>query len=542
MANQLLDGLIKTLNKGADIMTHEEYLKGIEEMLEYRINTAESLIIGSFFKNPELYSDYKIKEELLGKDGFFYYKIGEKMYIDGNNVFNDTSVCLLLDKSPTLKEGWDKRGGWSTIREIMSKSEPKNIESYIDDFNKYQYVKFLHNKGFSIDFDKIDKMSAKQAVSWYEYMIANDDIQIDNDVEFEPLYMTKNEIEDLKNGALQGIQYGAWDYSPDENEKHIYAKPHRKPNKDGSNKIYTYHGGCLPLLNNITLGLERANLTMIGSYINKGKSSLMFGNFVIAVVEHGYKTLYISNEQDALNFKILLTVYVATKYYNYYGLTRRKIKAGTFSDEDEKYMYLVQDFIKKFYYDTGLLQFCKIYDYNMDKVCRATKRFAKRGGNILFYDVLKAEDNEKATSELISNSKVLFQLVSKLNLAGVVTMQLQMGLENKQRFLDMGCLSFSKHVLEVFSAAIFFRDLWEDEIDTESKFYCKPYKWIKDENTGKYDGKKELELNSDKKYSVAFVVKSRADEVGQTILLEKNLSYNQWDEFGYCKISTQNKN
>ena len=522
-------------------MTHEEYLKSIDNKLKNKLDVSESLLIGGFWKSPELYSEHTLNHKQLSEDGCFYYQIGAKMYADGNNVFNDASVSILLEKHPILLEGWNNRGGWNTIKSIMSISEPKNIESYIDDFNKYQYLKFLHSKGFCIDLDKMDKMSAKQTMAYYEYLIANDEINVDNDVEFEPLYMTKDEIEDLKNGALIGIQYGAWDYNPEENEKHIYAKPHRKPNKDNTTKIYTYHGGCLPILNNMTLGLERRNLTMIASYINKGKSSLMFGNFVISVVEHGHKSLLISNEQDALNFKILLTVYVATKYYNYYGLTRRKIKSGSFSEEDEFYMNLAQDFIKKFYYDTGLIQFCKTFDYSTEKVVREIKKFQKRGGEVFFYDVLKAEDNEKATAELISTSKDLFQVASKTGLAGVCTMQLQMGLEDKLRFLTMGALSFSKHVLEVFSCAIFFRDLWADEIDSESKFYCKPHKWIKDENTGKYIGKKEIPFDSEKKYSVAFVVKSRADDLGNPILLKKNLAYNQWEEEGYVEISTQNK-
>ena len=522
-------------------MTHEEYLKSIEDKLKSKLDVTESLLIGSFWKNPELYSEHTLNHKQLSEDGCFYYQIGAKMYADGNNVFNDASVSILLEKHPILLEGWNNRGGWNTIKSIMSISEPKNIESYIDDFNKYQYLKFLHSKGFCIDLDKMDKMSAKQTMAYYEYLIANDEIQVDSDVEFEPLYMTKEEIQDLKDGVLQGVQYGYWDYKPEENEKHIYAKPHRKPNKDGTTKIYSYHGGCLPLLNNATLGLERKNLTMIASYINKGKSSIAFGNFVIPVIERGHKTLIISNEQDALSFKILMTVYVATKYYNYYGLTRRKIKSGSFSEEDEFYMNLVQDFIKKFYYDTGLIQFCKIYDYSMEKVSRAIKRFAKTGGEVFLYDVLKSADNEKAVSELIENSKVLFQLASKNNLAGIVTMQLQMGLENKQRYLDMSCLSFSKHTLEVFSSAIFFRDLWGDEIDTESKFYCKPYRWIKDEDTGKYLGKKEVPLDPDKKYSVVFIVKTRADEIGNPLLLKKNLAYNQWEEECYCEISTQNK-
>ena len=101
------------------------------------------------------------------------------MYADGNNVFNDASVSILLEKHPILLEGWNNRGGWNTIKSIMSISEPKNIESYIDDFNKYQYLKFLHSKGFCIDLDKMDKMSAKQTMAYYEYLIANDEINVD---------------------------------------------------------------------------------------------------------------------------------------------------------------------------------------------------------------------------------------------------------------------------------------------------------------------------------------------------------------------------
>ena len=105
------------------------------------------------------------------------------------------------------------------------------------------------------------------------------------------------------------------------------------------------------------------------------------------------------------------------------------------------------------------------------------KRFSKIGGEVLVYDTMKADtsENDSTWLALLNDSKELFQIVSKNNLAGVVTFQLALSTKNKVRILDEGVLSNGKQVAEVFSEMIGFRDIWSDEFSGEDSD-IKPYK------------------------------------------------------------------
>ena len=98
----------------------------------------------------------------------------------------------------------------------------------------------------------------------------------------------------------------------------------------------------------------------------------------------------------------------------------------------------------------------------------------KLNGKAIAECVLQTAD-ERNRNGRYYDSKELFQIVSKNNLAGVVTFQLALSTKNKVRILDEGVLSNGKQVAEVFSEMIGFRDIWSDEFSGEDSD-IKPYK------------------------------------------------------------------
>ncbi len=57
------------------------------------------------------------------------------------------------------------------------------------------------------------------------------------------------------------------------------------------------------------------------------------------------------------------------------------------------------------------------------------------------------------------------------------------------------------------------------------------------DDSGKYTKTcKQLELDPDKKYVIAFLDKTRNDADKQTILYEFNGRYNTWKEIGFCTV------
>lgn len=481
------------------------------EKIKDKIAIHEGSLIGCLYKQPELLSEYDIQKDKLSEDGLFYLTLAERMYTQGNEVFNEISIYGSIGENKDLMEWFNVRGGWATLKEMMSAVSVKNMDAYYDNFNKWHYIKFLYEKGFNVEkeFNKLEEMTSEQVYDYYEYILNSSNISTISGLEFEGLDFTDDDLDELEKGLNVGLQYGK----------------------------------ASPILNYSTMGLPKRELSMVGSFINEGKSSFTFENIVIPIANNGHKCLVISNEQSAISFKYLLQVHVLTTIFDYWKLTRKKIKAGKYTSEDKEMLNKARKYIKETYTDTGLITFLKVYDYSMNVVTKAIKRHAKMGGELVLYDVLKAEDsNESTVGQLIESSKEIFQLCSKLNLAGLCTMQLRMELKNKIRFLDLGCLANAKHATECMSEVIFFRELWDDEIDTESKSYCKPFKYMIDRSTGKRTGvREEVTLNTNKKYSVMTLCKSRNDETNLCVLYEKDLAWNKWNEVGYCVIGSKNR-
>jgi prolyl oligopeptidase PreP (S9A serine peptidase family) len=155
---------------------------------------------------------------------------------------------------------------------------------------------------------------------------------------------------------------------------------------------------------------------------------------------------------------------------------------------------------------------------------------------------MKSDDSldEKMFLQLLVNSRKVFQLASKENVAIIPTYQLALYTVN-QRYLDASCLANGKQIKEVFSEMIYMRQLWTDEY-TNEKYDCKAYQMQKNES-GKYTKiKKLITLDKDKKYIVVFLDKTRNDEDKQQVLYEVNGRFNNWKEIGYCNISNPHSN
>ena len=112
----------------------------------------------------------------------------------------------------------------------------------------------------------------------------------------------------------------------------------------------------------------------------------------------------------------------------------------------------------------------------MGKAKKIIRKLSKLGYQAAIYDTLKVEDSfDRSTWEqLLIQSRQLFQLASKENIALVTTFQLALSTLNK-RWLDAGCLSNGKQVKEVYSEMIYLRQIWDDEY-TGEKHDCKAYR------------------------------------------------------------------
>lgn len=479
------------------------------DKLQSLISTSEGKLCGAILQKPTLLLDYTINKNYLGDAALLFVTLAEKLLSRGVEVIDEISIETEVENIGGIIEGKYKRcGGYQTVRELMSVVDASNIEFILDEWNKYQIVKKFNQAGiFDIEknWDKVVGMSAEQISDYIEYQINHIDIDVCSDIVFETLSFTDKELQDIQEGINQGIPYN----------KHS------------------------PYLNYLTNGIAKSNVYLFGGYTNSGKSSFIFENMICDIVEQKKKCCVISNEQKSDAFKVLLLVHVLTQRLNYKKLDRKKIKAGKYTSEDLLMINEARKIIREEY--DPYLQFVKLFDYNTASVNKIVKKLSKVGFECFFYDTFKVSEggDGQTWEKLLKDSKDLFQIASKNDVALILSVQLALHSKNKTRWLDEGVLSNGKQIAETVETGVYMRDIWNDEWKGET-YDIRPYVLKKDSN-GRYTNEREdVELDRNKKYKLMFLSKCRSDENGQVLVYEFDGRYNRWKEIARCTPHTKN--
>ena len=493
------------------IKTEEDYV----EDLKRNIKTSEGRVSGLFLRHPELIMDYDINRNLFSVDTRFYIGLIYNCLEKGIYVLDEVTVTEYCESVEFLKEKFNSLGGYNTIRNLMLMAQKENADAIIDEFIKWKMVENLYNKGYirlEMLWATLVKAKATQVQDILEHGFADIEIKGVGELERESLDLTDQEMQELKDGMMMGIQFGKYSH----------------------------------ILNYLTMGLPQGELTLCASYTNGGKSSFMTANIVIPIAEQGTKLTIIANEQKSLVYKLMLMTYVLNERLKYFKVPRKKLKSGQWSLEDEAKIEEARKIIAEEY--APYISFWKVYDYDMKKVSTIAKKEAKLGCKVLVYDTFKySGEYESAWMSLLNDSKELLQICSKNDLAGVVTCQLALATKNKKRIIDETILSNGKQISEVFAEMVGWRDVWFDEY-AEGDNDIKPYTIDRD-SEGKYVKVKDengsivykttpivIRPNKDKMYKIFFHFKTRSDTVGTQILYEFVGYKNQWRELGYCNV------
>ena len=277
---------------------------------------------------------------------------------------------------------------------------------------------------------------------------------------------------------------------------------------------------------------------MLAGFSGTGKSSFVFENIILPITQNEIKCAVISNEMRIEAFQHLLLMHILTHELGYQGLTRKNLKSGELTEEQVEMLHRAKKISAEKY--PGI-KFAKLFDNDVRKVNKITRRLAKEGYQVIFYDTMKSEDtvNEAMWQQLLVQSRKLFQLASKENVCLIASYQLALHTLNK-RFLDASCLSNAKQIKEVFSEMVYLRHLWDDEY-TGEPHDVKPYFTRQDESGKSERIHEQIVLDPEKQYVIAFLDKTRNDRIGRTLLYEFDGDYNIWKELGYCTVRQQDR-
>lgn len=470
----------------------------------------EARFVFCLYKNPlELYDEYKIDEakDLLTADGKFYYRLGEILKDKGLRVLDALSIETYLEDFPMIKQEYDNKGGYNSIKDFLEDIQEENIEGYYKELCKSNTLIRLREKGFLVDEKVANLQTEDDILNYYEAVLNTVSLNVTHSLNLEKLDFTEQEIIDKKKGLALGYQF---------NES-------------------------TPLLNSFCGGIPKSGMTVFGSYSNGGKTSFIFNSIIMPLVKNGIKVALISNEQNVDVFKDLIMMYVLTHELNCYTITRNKLKTLKLTDEEEETFKEARKIISEKY--SNNISFQRIFNYDALSIKKIIKKLAKQGFGVFIYDTLKVSDNVKdnAWLDLLQSSKTLFQIASKENVSIICSLQLSLSTKNHVRYLDDSCFSNSKQIIEVLEEAFLWRDLFSDEYTGEPND-CRPYNYKKVD--GKYVKEREqitISKDDGKKYKIFFHSKSRGGDNGQTVLMEFVPAWNVWKEIGYCTVSDINK-
>ena len=489
-------------------MDLQETLKEINQGRE----KAAAAFVFSLWKNPELYDTYKVdKDTLQRKDAWFYWQLGNAMHRNGIEHFDSISIETFLSGQEKAQKLYEKYGGHQTVKELMSLVTDANAESYYDMIIRMNSLQTLAKKTDELfsDVHRFDWSTPDDIYNTWE--------TINNTVALNTSYGEKIENLTIDDKFLDKL-------------------------KEGEDVGYNYGKFC-PALNYITLGIAPSSLYMVGAHSGIGKSSFIFENMLMGLHyrEEVGDIGIISNEMKIEKYQHLLLCHVLTKDMKYFGLTRKQLQIGKFTEEQENKIKEATKIIQEKYQG---IHFVKLFDNNINKIIKYIKQMAYEGVKVMIFDTFKASENVNDRSmweTLLMDSRQLFQLCSRLDIALITSYQLALHTQNI-RYLDATCLSNGKQIKEVYETIVMLRPLWHDEY-TGEKHDVHAWKWkqddnfqyIKDENGKRI--KEEITLDKEEKYILVFVDKTRADEDKQVVIYRWRGRFNEFRELGYAQVN-----
>jgi replicative DNA helicase len=448
-----------------------------------------------------LLSDYSMTvingEDIITEDGQFYYGLILGLSKAGYQVADSMSIHTYLEDKKSIKDKFEERGGFSTVKDITDIINVNNLDGNYDELVKNNILIRLYENGFDVlkDLDKFKEMSSEQVYNYFEYKLA--DIATNK--------VSKIEVEDLTQGYDKYIK--SWD----EGESIGF--------KIGSK-----------MLNYQLLGVHKKNLLLHLAGIGNGKTSSAISWYILPAIEQ-QDVVIIANEQSVSEWRqMILSTVLFNKIGGVKGFDRHKMMVGKYTDEQKEKLKEAAQWLKE---QPGKIIFIETQDYSTANIKKIIGRYSALGCSLYILDTLKPMDDasDRSWGEFSEVAKELFIQAKKHDVAIIATAQLSPDAMSR-RYLDLTCIAKAKAIAETATQVVMFRPLTAEEREKVKGF--------------NYDGKikKIVDLDKDKDYIMVFTPKNRFGQVTPQILMERNMNFNSykdvaWTECSYDQFKTR---
>lgn len=457
----------------------------------------EALVVGSFYKQPDLYIEYgktiRSKYDFYDESAKFLFDTFELYYTSFSQEVSEDKINIFMRKDDDRKRKYLLLGGYPTIQGYMEIADIDDFSQYYDTLKKFSLIRELDRKGFPISrilehpkFDKIpsDKiiMSMRASLDKIQTVIGgqSDSVLLGSD-------MVNSVVGWRKNPAM-GYPF-PWD-------------------------LWTY----------FFRGWRKGKLVIDGMLSNEGKSRRM--SFLAAYVSLmlGEPVLVMVNEMGEEDIKAaMLTAVCNNPVFGFeLKVPERNIVLGEY-DSEEQYNQVLE--VAKYFEEHTKIYFREMNSYSDDDIDHEVRKHVLGlGVKFIFYDTLKGfkTDNWETVKQTATKLK---DLVSEFDIMGYATIQLT------DDSLMINVFDFSsnnianakqlKHVVDHL--------FLEKRLDYDEYYNYSIY----NEDWGG-----EMPLQNNKLYYGLKLDKNRAGTKGQVLCHEVDLDLNVWKE---CGLLLKNK-
>jgi replicative DNA helicase len=493
----------------------------------------EILLVGSFYKNPDLYVSWgqyiRSKYDFDDEATKFYYDCFELMYKTFAQSIEETKVNTFMSQDKNRLKTYKKFGAYKTITQWMSLADVEDFKNYFNIVKKYSLVREYQRNGYPVQkilqhrrFNEwsaqdIYKMIRAKADKINTVILANE----------ESVVLNENTSETI-NGFIFKPQMGLqipWEQ-----------------------------------INEMFRGCRLGKVVFTGFLSNEGKTRNLMKLIAYITLVKNEKFLLLSNEMDEedLRSALITTVVNNKEFKELHGVNiikpEKEIVLGQYKDDNGKFITRIcdkygnfiegeEDYIKRIQKESteyrSIMEIGKWIDSKRDKqiffkdvgmdYSDSTLEFEYRKHNIIYgvkyagYDTLKGFGTDdwqsvKQTAtklkELMKDLKLFLWAVFQLTDDTIFTDIFQLSSNN---------IANAKQIKHIADMLIIGKRIPKEDYNK--------YQYISNDQCWGEPITNELDLS--KKYFALKVDKNRGGNKEIIPLLEMDLDLNTWYEVGY---------